>query len=87
MYLQENAQVQKPGRRVEHVVTELRGATAHYEPVDDPARQFKTGATTLAQNLRITVAELVGSRFSCWVEPVEYGVFRTDFRLVAQSDA
>lgn len=76
MIAHESTQVRKPGKRAAYVVTELRGATAHYQPAEDSARTFKTGATDLANNLRIGVAELVGCRFSSWAEPAEYGVQR-----------
>jgi hypothetical protein len=81
---QEEALAATPGARVEYVVIELRGAIAHYEPVEDPVRMFKTVAAGLAEELKVGVTELVGCRFSCWVEAAEYGVFESDFRLVAR---
>ncbi len=64
-------------------MNELRGAIAHYQPVGDATRIFKTHAVSLADELGIEVAELIGCRYSCWVEPDPYGVTRSDFRLIA----
>ena len=80
---QDEAEAPSAGRRDEYVVIELRGATAHYEPVGDATRTFKTHAASLADELGIEVAELIGCRYSCWVKPDAYGVTRSDFRLIA----
>lgn len=71
----------REGKRIEYVVTGQRGATVHYQAVEDPSRTYKTGATGLAEQLGIKEESLVGRNFSCWVEPAEYGVIRSDFRL------
>ncbi|XEC32946.1 hypothetical protein JAO84_25050 [Streptomyces fradiae] len=71
----------RKGSRVAYVVVELRGATAHFQAADDPGRTFKTGATDLAGQLGIDVSDLVGRSYTCWVEPTEYGVIRSDFKL------
>ena len=72
----------KPGKRVVYTVVDLRGATVIYQPVGDPSRTCRTGAAGLASSLGIDASELIGLRFSCWVEPAEHGVFRSEFRLV-----
>ena len=71
----------RPGKRVEYVVVELRGATAHYRAADDPTRTFKTAADRLAKMLGIDESDLLGCRYTCWVAPAEYGVVRSEFRL------
>lgn len=71
----------RPGKRAEYVVVELRGAIAHYRAADDPARTFKTAAGGLAKELGIDEPDLLGCRYTCWVEPAEHGVIRSDFRL------
>ncbi|MFF3948060.1 hypothetical protein ACFYYN_24955 [Streptomyces sp. NPDC001902] len=71
----------RKGRRVAYVVVELRGATAHYRAIDDPSRTSKTGADVLAGQLGIDLSSLLGCQYTCWVEPTEYGVIRSDFKL------
>ena len=71
------------GKRVEYVVTGRRGATAEYRDVTGISKTYKTDAEMLAFRLGISEAELVGSGFSCWVAPAEYGVIRSDYRLTA----
>ncbi|HEY9329915.1 MAG TPA: hypothetical protein VIS09_17025 [Streptomyces sp.] len=70
----------RKGKRVAYVVVELRGATAHYQATDDPSRTFKTGASDLAGQLGIEASGLLGCQYTCWVEPTEYGVIRSDFK-------
>ncbi|MEU1366299.1 hypothetical protein ABZ454_09185 [Streptomyces sp. NPDC005803] len=77
----DNDQPARKGRRVAYVVVELRGATAHFQATDDPDRTFRTGAADLAGQLGIDVSELLGRPCTCWVEPTEYGVIRSDFTL------
>lgn len=71
----------RKGKRIAYVVVELRGATAHFQATDDPGRTFRTGAADLAGQLGIEVSELLGRPYTCWVEPTEYGVIRSDFTL------
>lgn len=70
------------GRRIEYVIVGLRGEIAHYQAAVNPATVYRTVAAGLAMQLGIDGAELVGRRFSCWVTPAQYGVFRSDYRLV-----
>ncbi|MFJ8858145.1 hypothetical protein ACIRD8_06875 [Streptomyces sp. NPDC102451] len=70
------------GRRVEHVVIELRGATALCQAADDPSRTSRTGAAGLAEQLRIDLPDLLGRRYTCWETPGEYGVVRSGFEPV-----
>ena len=76
-----DASASREGRRVEYIVVGQRGATASYQPVEDSSRTYKTGAAELAEQLGIEESSLVGCRFSCWVEPAEYGVIRRDFQI------
>ncbi|MFF7779995.1 hypothetical protein ACFZCG_36910 [Streptomyces tanashiensis] len=71
----------REGRRVTYVVVALRGATAHYQAIDDPTQTFKTGADWLTEELGIDLSSLVGRQYTCWVEPAEYGVIQSDFKL------
>ncbi|MEV8533937.1 hypothetical protein [Streptomyces sp. NPDC051211] len=71
----------RKGKRVTYVVVELRGATAHFQATDDPTRTFKTGAADLAEQLGIDLSGLPGRPYTCWVEPTEYGVIRSEFKL------
>ncbi len=67
------------GRRVEHVVVELRGATAHCQAADDPSRTSRTGAAGLAEQLGIDLSDLLGRRYTCWETRGEHGVVRSGF--------
>ncbi|WP_328904168.1 hypothetical protein OHR86_33130 [Streptomyces sp. NBC_00441] len=68
------------GRRVEYVVTGLRGAHALYHAADEPSRIRKTGAADLAKALGVELPGLPGRRYTCWEVPGEYGgVFRSGF--------
>ncbi|MFE9856427.1 hypothetical protein [Streptomyces sp. NPDC005780] len=69
------------GKSVTYVVVELRGATAHFQATDDPTRTFRTGAADLAGQLGIGPSGLLDCRYTCWVEPTEYGVVRSEFTL------
>lgn len=69
-------------RRVEYVVIELRGATAHCQAADAPSRTSKTGAAGLAEQLGIDLPDLLGRHYTCWETPGEYGVIRRGFELV-----
>ncbi|MGW6208575.1 hypothetical protein ACWF9B_33660 [Streptomyces sp. NPDC055089] len=71
----------RKGRSVTYVVVELRGATAHFQATDDPTRTFRTGAADLAGQLGIDLSGLPGRRYTCWVEPTQYGVVRSEFTL------
>jgi len=71
------------GKRVEYVVVNKRGGIVEFREagvVDSKIR--KTDAATLAYQLRVEESSLPGRRYSCWVEPAEYGVFRSDFKLI-----
>jgi hypothetical protein len=63
-------------------VAGLRGEIAHYQAAVDPSTVYRTVAAGLAMQLGTDAADLVGRRFSCWVTPAQYGVFRSDYRLV-----
>ncbi|MFI6985203.1 hypothetical protein ACIBSV_42395 [Embleya sp. NPDC050154] len=63
------------------VVVELRGAVAHFRAVDDSSRTYRTGATTLAQQLGIDPSDLPGRHYTCRVTSDEYGVTRSGFEL------
>ncbi|WP_204290318.1 hypothetical protein [Micromonospora gifhornensis] len=69
------------GGRVEYVVVGKRGGIAEFREVGD-SRIRKTDAEVLAYQLGVEQSSLLGRRFSCWVEPAEYGVIRSDFQLV-----
>ncbi|MDP5310148.1 MULTISPECIES: hypothetical protein [Streptomyces] len=71
----------RKGKSVTYVVVELRGATAHFQATDDPTRTFRTGAADLAGQLGIGLSGLLDRRYTCWVEPTEYGVVRSGFTL------
>jgi hypothetical protein len=75
------------GRRVEYVVTGIRGALVDARAVDDPAKKYVSPAAVLAQNLRTEVGSLPGCRFSCRVVPGDPGTFYVDFRRIAGPDA
>ena len=71
------------GKMVEYVIVNKRGGIAEFREsgvVDSKIR--KRDAATLAYQLRVEESSLPGRRFSCWVEPAEYGVFRIDFKLI-----
>lgn len=72
------------GRRVEYVVVGKRGGIAEFREADGAPRVRKTDAATLAFQLGVEESSLPGRRFSCWVEPAEYGIVRSDFRLIAE---
>ncbi|MET9437714.1 hypothetical protein [Streptomyces sp. NPDC006551] len=77
----DDGQSARKGKRVTYVVVEVRGAIALYQAVDDPTEASKTGAAGLAEQLGIHLSDLPGRRYSCWVEPAEYGVIQSDFKL------
>ncbi|WP_405896909.1 hypothetical protein OG242_04530 [Streptomyces sp. NBC_00727] len=60
-------------------MTEVRGACAHHQAADAPARIRKTGAADLAEALGTGLADLPGRHYACWETPVEYGVIRNGF--------
>ena len=70
------------GRRIHYVVGGVRGGIAVFHPAADPEKLHRTDAAALAMQLKVDLTELVGQRFSCWVAPAEYGVFRSDFQRV-----
>ncbi|GAA3000679.1 hypothetical protein GCM10020229_11100 [Kitasatospora albolonga] len=70
------------GERIEYVVVEIRGVTAHYQAVKNPSRTLRTGAPMLAQQLGIELSELLGRHYTCLVTPAEYGEIRSQFKLV-----
>jgi len=69
------------GKRVEYVVVELRGALACYQAADDVSRAGKTVAAGLAEELGISLADLLGRRYTCWERPAEHGVIQSGFEL------
>jgi hypothetical protein len=76
-----------PGKRVEYVVVGLPGGPggeAEYRELEGEAKVRKTEADVLAINLRVEASTLLGRRFSCLVTPAEYGVVRSDFRLIEE---
>lgn len=73
----------KRGETREYVVVGRRGGIADYQRVGDAVRTRRTDAAMLAVQLGIEESRLVGARFSCWVEPAEYGVFESDFTLIS----
>ncbi|GAA4983895.1 hypothetical protein [Kitasatospora paranensis] len=75
------------GRRVEYVVTGIRGALVDAHAVDDPTTRYVSSAAVLSQNLKTEVASLLGCRFSCRVVPGNPGTFFVDFQLTAESAA
>ncbi|MEV1054986.1 hypothetical protein E3E14_07275 [Streptomyces sp. ICN441] len=77
----EDGKPARKGGRISYVVVEVRGATVHYQETENPGRRFQSGASDVAGNLRIDISELPGCHFTCWVEPTQYGVIRSDFQL------
>lgn len=69
------------GRRVEYVVTRVRGALVEAHAVDDPTNKCVTPAAVLAQNLKTEVGSLLGCHFSCRVVPGNPGTFFVDFQM------
>ncbi|MGK5440777.1 hypothetical protein ACSNN7_02950 [Micromonospora sp. URMC 105] len=67
---------------IEYAVVGVRGGLADFRNAADPSKVHRTDAAVLAVQLEIDAADLVGQRFSCWVTPAQYGVFRSDFRRV-----
>jgi hypothetical protein len=65
-------------------VTAKRGGIAEFREVDGESRVRKTDAATLAYQLGVEEVSLLGCQFSCWVAPAEFGVIRSDFRLIAK---
>jgi hypothetical protein len=72
------------GKRVEYVVVGKRGGLAEFREADVESRVRKTDAAMLAFQLGVEEVSLLGRRFSCWVAPAEYGVTRSDFRLMVE---
>ncbi|NBE85459.1 hypothetical protein GVV04_31895 [Micromonospora sp. NEAU-HG-1] len=72
------------GKRVEYFVVGKRGGIAEFREADVESRVRKTDAATLAFQLGVEETSLPGRRFSCWVAPDEYGVTRSDFRIVVE---
>ncbi|WP_051813432.1 hypothetical protein [Streptomyces sp. NRRL S-340] len=75
------------GRRVEYVVTGIRGALVDAHAVDDPTNKYVTPADVLSQNLETEVGSLLGRRFSCRVVPGNPGTFFVDFQLAPEPGA
>ncbi|MBM2618767.1 hypothetical protein JIG36_24725 [Actinoplanes sp. LDG1-06] len=69
------------GERVVYFVVTKRGGVAHFREPDPEAKVRRTDAAILAFQLGVDESSLPGRWFSCWVEPAEYGVFESDFRL------
>ncbi|MFF4708691.1 hypothetical protein ACWC4D_07985 [Streptomyces sp. NPDC001288] len=74
------------GRRVEYVVTGIRGALVDAHAVDGPARTYVSPAAVLAQNLKTEVGSLLGCHFSCRVVPGNPGTFFVDFQMTPEPD-
>jgi hypothetical protein len=72
------------GRRVEYVVTGIRGALVDAHAVDDPTKTYVSSAAALAQNLRTEVGSLPGCHFSCRVVPDNPGTFFVDFQMTPE---
>jgi hypothetical protein len=70
------------GKRVEYVVVAKRGGIAEFREAGTDSKIRKTEASTLAFQLGVDELSLPGRRFSCWVEPAEYGIIRSDFQLI-----
>lgn len=75
------------GRRVEYVVTGIRGALVDACAVDDPANKYVSPAAVLAQNLKTEVGSLLGCHFSCRVVPGNPGTFFADFQMTPEPGA
>ncbi|MEV6116024.1 hypothetical protein AB0L59_26885 [Streptomyces sp. NPDC052109] len=75
------------GRRVEYVVTGIRGALVDAHAVDDPTNKYVTSAAVLSQNLKTEVGSLLGRHFSCRVVPGNPGTFFVDFQLAPEPGA
>ncbi|MGW0211867.1 hypothetical protein ACWDZ8_41230 [Streptomyces sp. NPDC003233] len=72
------------GRRVEYVVTRIRGALVDAHAVDDPTNKYVSPAAALAQNLKTEVGSLLGCHFSCRVVPGNPGTFFVDFQTAPE---
>ncbi|MFI9530922.1 hypothetical protein [Micromonospora rosaria] len=72
------------GKRVEYVVVGRRGGLAEVREKDSDSVVRRTDASMLAFNLQVEESTLLGRRYSCWVVPAEYGVIRSDFRLITE---
>src|SRR5690349_4422345 len=77
----EGGTVAKEGRRVEFTIVDTRGALAEYEVTGDPSKRRRTVAVNLAADLGVDVSTLLGRRFTCWVEPTQYGSIQSDFQI------
>ncbi|MGC4806739.1 hypothetical protein [Micromonospora sp. DT233] len=65
-----------------YVVVDKRGGIAEFRELGIDSKVRKTDAATLAFNLKVEEVSLPGCRFSCWVEPADYGTFRSDYQLI-----
>jgi hypothetical protein len=72
----------KAGRRIEYLVVRKLGGIAEFRESGIDSRVRKTDASVLAIQLGVEEENLPGCRFSCHVEPAEYGTIRSDFRLI-----
>jgi hypothetical protein len=70
------------GKRVEYLVVGKRGGIAEFREAGIDSKVRKTDAAMLAFQLGVEPASLPECRFTCWVEPAEYGVVRSEFTLV-----
>ncbi|MDX2548273.1 hypothetical protein ACOT81_43875 [Streptomyces sp. WI04-05B] len=75
------------GRRVEYVVTGIRGALVDAHAVDDPTNKYVSSAAVLAHDLKTEVAPLLGCHFTCRVVPGNPGTFFVDFQPAPQPGA
>ncbi|QFZ78362.1 hypothetical protein GFH48_38265 [Streptomyces fagopyri] len=75
------------GRRVEYVVTGIRGALVDARAVEDPTKKYVSTAAVLAQNLKTEVGSLPGCHFSCRVVPGNPGTFFVDFQMAPEPGA
>ena len=73
------------GKRVDYVVVGKRGGIAEFREAGTDSKIRKTDAAALAHQLGIEQLSLLGRRFSCWVELAEYGIVRSDFKLIEDS--
>ena len=73
---------QKAGKRVEYVVVAKRGGIAEFRAAAPDSKIRKADAEMLAFQLGVAEESLPGRRFSVWVEPAEYGIFESDYKLL-----
>ena len=73
-----------PGNRIEYVVVRKLGGIAEFRESGVDSKVRKTDASVLGVQLGVEEEDLPGCRFSCYVEPAEYGIIRSDFKLIEE---